>query len=203
MYWQPGLYREPVTGIEPDIMGSRNEPNNTHKKTSDFLKLPRMARRHARIYRQRISTTQKTKSRWHDANPRQSFVHARIREGTVSIGQLRIESKQVEAAAAADTVHFCVSVRIMKSHACMYKIKRIMNQTQDLGKLISQRNWSPQNSDNEIQISVLSWIKLNTNSNSWVVLLIKEKKRISQFTVDVNLKNCLLLLHKFFISIKK
>jgi len=43
---------------------------------------------------------QKTKSR-HDANPRQSSVHARIREETVSIGQLRIESKQVEVAAAA------------------------------------------------------------------------------------------------------
>jgi len=35
------------------------------------------------------------------ANPRQSSVHARIREETVSIGQLRIESKQVEVAAAA------------------------------------------------------------------------------------------------------
>lgn len=43
----------------------------------------------------------------------------RIREGTVSIGQLRIESKQVEAAAAA-TARFYASVRIMKSRACIH-----------------------------------------------------------------------------------
>lgn len=108
---------------------------------SNHLKLPRAARRPVRIYRQRISTTQKTKSRRHDANSRQSFVHARIREGTVSIGQLRIESKQVEAVAAT-AVHFYSSMRIMKSYTCihtwMFKIRHTLNQTWNIGKIISR-----------------------------------------------------------------